>query len=293
MSETATWRAVRAVAIKEYQENLRTRSIYIVTGVFLVFTLVINLAIPLLAALLTGGRISNVNIPGLEQTAGVLGGIASFVVPILALLLAHGTFAGEEENGSLALLLAQPVTRTEVVVGKFLGIYAAVATSLLVGMGVGALAIAVRSSFAGLRTFALFMLITLVWTGAYVAIGMLLSALTRRRGTAMGLSVLAWFTYTIVWIVLVPLLFFFSGAELTERPPGWLLVVQLLNPNDVYGGLLGTYLDVFRTTLIVRILQSSGLTLQRYGGILLWTILALWVTLPVLGAWLRLRTKDV
>ena len=70
--------------------------------------------------------------------------IIGFVGSLLALLLTHDSIAGEKEVGSLRQVLANPVPRDVLLLGKFLGALLAVAIPVLVG-AVLALLIMVQS----------------------------------------------------------------------------------------------------------------------------------------------------
>ena len=53
--------------------------------------------------------------------------LSVYLAPLLALMMAFDGIAGEADRGSLGLLLSYPVTRTEILIGKFLAHLAALA----------------------------------------------------------------------------------------------------------------------------------------------------------------------
>ena len=87
-------------------------------------------------AMLLGARGHARSLAGLMQLAMVF-------VPLMAIVPSVVAIAGERESGSLDYLLAQPLTRTDVYLGKWAGVCSATALSVLVGFGlVGVAAVA-------------------------------------------------------------------------------------------------------------------------------------------------------
>src|SRR3546814_13191470 len=75
---------------------------------------------------------------GASPFGGVVVSLASltiFLLPLLALLLSFDAVVGEAERGTLLLLLAYPVGRWQVVLGKFLGHASILALAPVIGYG--------------------------------------------------------------------------------------------------------------------------------------------------------------
>jgi Cu-processing system permease protein len=73
---------------------------------------------------------------GFGRTAAGLLNLIMLVVPLMALTAGAGAIAGERERGTLLYLLAQPVSRTQVLLGKYQGLSTALVCSLCIGFGV-------------------------------------------------------------------------------------------------------------------------------------------------------------
>src|SRR5262249_9509550 len=91
---------------------------------FLVFA-VIFAGLALGLSLLGMSGLGNVAVSGSGRTAASLLNLVMVVVPLMALLVGAMSVAGEREQGTLQTLLAQPVVLQEVLLGKFLGLAAA------------------------------------------------------------------------------------------------------------------------------------------------------------------------
>ena len=121
-------------------------------------------------------------------TLGTIGFIMLWIVPILAMR----SFAEERAKGTLTLLLASPATLTEIVLGKFLGLYALLAMMLALFVAMpAALGFGTSLDWGHLASASLGVLLQL---GAYAAIGVWASSLTRHPTiaavTAIGLMLL-------------------------------------------------------------------------------------------------------
>ena len=123
-------RQVLTLAFKEFRDRLRNRWVLAVALVFAVFSLVITYA--------GGAQQGAVGLRSLEFTVTSLVSLVIYLVPLIALLLGFDAIVGERERGSLDLLLAYPITRSELLLGKYLGLALALALAMLAGLAANA-----------------------------------------------------------------------------------------------------------------------------------------------------------
>jgi Cu-processing system permease protein len=204
------------IAQRELREALRNKWLFIFAGGFALLALALSRA-----SLATAGY---AGLGGFGRTAASLVNALLLFVPLLGLSVGAGAIAADRERGALLYLLAQPVSRGEVFLGKALGAALAVGAALLAGFGLAALAIAVGSAadvsaFLGLVGF------TALLGVVSLGIGFLISALTQKSSTASGAALLLWLG--LVFLGDLGLV----GATLALRPtaPG-LLSALLINP---------------------------------------------------------------
>lgn len=163
------------------------------------------------------------------------GEVFGFTAPLLLIVLAVGrgasSIAGEEERGTLDLLLATPVTRARVVVEKAAAMVlyvAAVGAALAVSLAVAATAFGL--DVALWRVAAAVLLAVLVAT-AFGAIALATGAWLGRRGVAVGvatgLAVAAYVLDSLAQVV---------GALAPWR---WLSPVAYYRDTDPFGAGLG------------------------------------------------------
>ncbi len=218
-----------------------------------------------------------------RTTAGLLN-LIMLIVPLMALIAGAGTIAGERERGTLLYLLAQPVSRTQVILGKYLGLALALVCSLCIGFGVSAGALAWRAGGVGLGSYATLVGMTCALALAMLAVGTLVSAMSRRTGVATGVAL-------FVWLALV----FLSDLGLMAGSILFKLRVQ-----EVFGlGALNP-LQAFKMSVIVSmnasldVLGPAGVyASQAFGEGLPWllgSVIGAWTIVPLavaVGAFAR------
>jgi len=248
------------IARKELADGLRNR-----------WLLAISLLFALLAVGIawfgaaTAGQVGFTSIPA---TMASLASLATILMPLIALLLAYDAIVGEEEGGTLLLLLAYPLSRGQLLLGKFLGHGLILALATLLGFAAAALSIAVLVADIQLSQLlwacARFILSSTLLGWAFLAMAYALSSRVSEKSTAAGLALGLWFFFVLLFdLALLALLVLGKGRISPELLP-WLL---LLNPTDIY-----------------RLINLSGLGPEIDG------VLVLGRDLPVPGAvlWLAL-----
>lgn len=215
------------IAAKEVQEGLRNR--WVLATTILLATLALTLTF--LGSAPTG----NVGVRALDVVIVSLSSLTIFLLPLIALLISHDAIVGEMERGTMLLLLSYPVGRWQVLLGKFTGHLAILAFATVLGYGAAALALAATGAEIGVESWIAFaaMVGSSVLLGAvFIAIGTLVSALVRDRGTAAGIAVGIWLALVLIYdMALLALLVVDQGKVL---PAGFVNLLLLLNPTDVY-----------------------------------------------------------
>jgi ABC-2 type transport system permease protein len=130
------------------------------------------------------------------SAAGYLGSeLFSFMVPLLLLVAAigaaAGAIAGEEERGTLELLLANPLSRRRLVLEKTAAVTAEVlglGLVLLLSLWIGARSVGMEISFGHLASATASAVVLAI---AYGAVALLVGAATGRRALAIGVTAAA------------------------------------------------------------------------------------------------------
>lgn len=220
-------RSILIIAVKEIQEGLRNR--------WVLATTLLLAALALTLTFLGSAPTGNVGVRALDVVIVSLSSLTIFLVPLIALLISHDAIVGEMERGTMLLLLSYPVGRWQVLVGKFVGHLAILAFATVLGYGVAAMALVISGAAIDAESWAAFaqMIGSSILLGAvFIAIGYLVSALARDRGTAAGVAVGIWLLLVLIYdMALLGLLVVDQGRAISA---GLLNSLLLLNPTDVY-----------------------------------------------------------
>ncbi|MDJ0972113.1 MAG: ABC transporter permease subunit [Kiloniellales bacterium] len=276
-------KALVILAAKELRDGLRNR--WVAAAILLLATLSLSLAF------LGSAPVGSVKAGALSVTIASLSSLSVYLLPLIALLLAYDALVGEAERGTLLLLLAYPVARWQVVLGKFLGHVAILAVAILFGYGAVLLGLALTENGTAAagewQAFGAMMASSLLLGAAFLALGYLPSALVRERATAAGAAIGLWLIFVVLYdLTLLGLLIADEGQRIGQALISTLLVI---NPTDAY--------RLFNLAGSDGVGQVSGMAgLASAGGfgpaIPLLAILA-WVALPLTATVLVFRKKEI
>ncbi len=219
-------RAIPILAVQEIRVGLRNR--------WIAATTLLLAALALSLTLLGSAPTGTVGVDPLAVIVVSLSSLTIFLLPLIALLLSFDAVVGEQERGTLTLLLAYPVARWEVVLGKFLGHTAILAVATVIGYGAAAAALALRGGLeeAAWDGFTAMVGSSILLGAAFVALGGLASVVVRERATAAGIAVGIWLVFVLIYdTALLGLLVADQGQTVDAA---LLDVLLLLNPTDVY-----------------------------------------------------------
>lgn len=272
---TSIW----TLAQKELRDALRNRWFLLYTIAFVV----LSLAFAYLS--LAGAGIAG--LAGFGRTAASLINLVLLIVPLMALTVGAQSLAGEQERGTLSYLLAQPVGRVEVFLGKYLGLSLGLLASLALGFGISGLVMAFSGNGANdPGVYARLVVLAFLLSLTMLSVGLLISAFTRRASVAIGIGLFLWLVF-----VFLGDLGMMGTAIVLRLPVGSLFWLSLSNPLQIFK--MAAILDI-HTTLDV--LGPAGIyASQEFGDSLLaifLVALVVWAVAPALGAFARFATKS-
>lgn len=220
-------RSVAIIAGKEFRDGLRNR--------WVVATTCLLAALALTLAFLGSAPTGEVRVGALAVTIVSLSSLTIFLIPLIALLLAYDAVVGEVDRGTMALLLTYPVSRWEVMLGKFAGHVAILAVATLIGYGIAGVALEAvngEGDTDAWQAFAAMIGTSVLLGAAFVSIGYLISAAVRDRGTAGGIAIGVWLVFVLIYdMAILGVLVADQGRILTAERLNLLL---MLNPADAY-----------------------------------------------------------
>jgi Cu-processing system permease protein len=270
-------RIIWALAQKELRDALRNRW-------FLLYTLAfIGLALALSYMSLAGAGIAG--FAGFGRTAASLINLVLLIIPLMALTIGAQSLAHEQEQGTLAYLLAQPVTRVEVFIGKYFGLALGLLASLGLGFGIAGVVLALANGTGSPAAYVSLVLRTFLLSLTMLSVGFLISAFTKRAGVAIGIGLFFWLAFVFLGDLGL------MGTAITLRLSAeQLLWFSLLNPLQVFK--MAAILDINAT---LDLLGPAGIyAMQEYGaqlrGVFL-ALTALWIVAPALVAYVRFHLR--
>jgi len=121
--------------------------------------------------------------------------IFQIILALFAILLGYDAICGEKERGTLKLCLANSVPRTKFLLGKFIGSFSLLSTSLLFALGLGCLILPLLGVYLqGEEWIRLILIILtgLLYFGTFLAISFLVSALSQRSSSSFLILLIVW-----------------------------------------------------------------------------------------------------
>ncbi len=187
-------RTIYIIAQKEIQDGLRNR--------WVLATSLLLAALSLSLAFLGSSPVGEVDASRLSITIVSLSNLSIFLGPLIALMLSYDAIVGDIERGTMLLVLTYPVSRWELILGKFMGHLSLIALSIIIGYGIAGLAIGLTEgaiTFEEWKAYLALILSSIMLGGAFIAIGYLISVLVTERATAAGIAVGVWLLFVLLY----------------------------------------------------------------------------------------------
>ena len=173
--------------------------------------------------------LSSYGLSGFGRTTASMINMVLLIVPLMGLTLGAISLAGERERGTLLYMLAQPISKMEFLLGKFIGVALALLGALVIGFGLSGFLIAWHGGATQAGDYLALVALTFLLGLVSLSIGMFISSALRKADTAIGVAL-------FVWLILV----FFGdlgimGSALTLKLNiHQLFALSLLNPLQVF-----------------------------------------------------------
>jgi ABC-2 type transport system permease protein len=275
----------RSVVKKDFRDAIRSFSLLSTTLLFVVFATGLA-AIQWIPVMYRDSAVDT-------STLALLNSMRQptvFLIPLIGLLLAYDTIAGERESGSLRLALSLPNSRFEIVFGKFVGRTGVIAVSILVGYAVaGLVALATYESF-DFAVFGLYTLLTILYGAVYVGLATGFSAGMESRQRAFAGAGGLYFLFILGWDVLLLLLqLVIYGQDIPGTGlPDWFKFIGLSNPSTAFMHAVRAVIPEYGELTFYP--EGSAFYLQDWIG---FVILGFWGVVPLVLGYLRFERADL
>lgn len=274
MAKTIELKQIGVIAGKEFWDRIRNRWVLAVAVVFTALALVI--------AYFGAAQQGSVGFRGVEITIASLVSLVIYLVPLIALILGFDAIVGERERGSLDLLLSMPITRLELLLGKFFGLSAALSFSTVAGFGVAGVVLAANMSLAALFHYFGFILSSILLGMSFLSLAVAVSVVAADRTSASGIAIALWFFFVLVFDLLLLGLLVATGGELGGIGGNLFPYLLFLNPADIFRILNIFTLEEVRTLYGLATVFPAHLS----NPWLLGSVMVLWIIAPLsFAAW--------
>ena len=225
---------------------------------------------------------------GFNRTTASLLSLVLYLIPLVALMMGTQSFLRNE--GEDEMLFSQPVSRSDILAGKLLGLFAAMTTATFFGFGIGGLVIATQTDGEGFLGYPAFVLLSLILSLVFLSLSMLAAIVSRRRTKAFGIALLLWFFFVILYDLLV-----LGGSLLLKKRSANYFI---------FASLFGNPVDIVRVAGLLsmkggEVFGAAGASLLKflggYGQAIAALIVGLivWAAAPILISFRLLRDQDI
>jgi Cu-processing system permease protein len=207
--------------------------------------------------------------------------IVLIIVPLISIIFS--TIYVYNAAEFIELLVSQPIKRTTLLISIYTGIIGSLMLAVLVGIGLPVLIY--DHSATGLAL----VLAALILTAVFSGFAILASVITRDKARGIGLSILLWFYFAILFDALILfILFQFSDYPLEKVS----IALTALNPIDLSRIFVLLKMDV------AAMMGYTGAVFQQffegiYGVLFILGVSFAWIVLPITFAIRKFNKKDL
>ncbi len=210
------------------------------------------------------------------RTAASIINLGGFLIPLFAMLL--GVFSFITNQDYFEILVTQPVSRSKVLLGRYLGLLLTILGASLLGFGLPGVLIALVIGVVGAQSYLLVVVYSMMLAMVFTGLSVLISLVARRRQIALGIALGVWVFYELVYGMIM------LGTTL-YLPPN---VLKTVLP----AGLMGNPVDIARVLSLLQVggphlYGPAGATLVKLtGSTAMATVFGLfgllgWIVIPV------------
>ena len=247
--EGSPWQGLGAVALKELADHLSSARmrvlewLVVLTAAAALYGAIVNLRETTAEDPFLLLKLFTVSKPLLPSFVTILG----FLFPLMAIGLGFDAINGEHNRRTLSRILAQPIYRDALLAGKFLAGLAALAVSILclwlLVVGLAVWFLGVPPGGEEIVRSLVFLAVTVIYAGVWLALAMLLSIVFRSPATAALVALGVWLFMSLLWPMLASMIaqviappdirYVMLGLQ-TPETVEWQTALARLSPSTLY-----------------------------------------------------------
>lgn len=253
---------VMVIAQKEIKDSLRNRWVIFISLIFLILSLSVTFAGSAVAG--------HLSLPEIATLMSSLSTVAVFIIPLAAMLVSYDAFVGEDESGTLLLLMSYPISRQQILMGKLLGHSLIMAVTSCFAFGLTAVLLLVFGEAYEVQVivsqFAQFIFSSILLAITFILFGYIVSLKSTEKAKAVGSILFVWFLFVLIYdLILLTILV----ADLSFVNQYIINFLIALNPTDLYRAINLIGSDGASANLGMLASSTWGV-LALYGVMLLW-----------------------
>lgn len=207
--------------------------------------------------------------------------IILLTVPLVSILFT--TIYLYNSTEFIELLLSQPIARNKIWLSLFIGLAVSFITSFIIGSGIPLLI------YAEFKTACMMLLLGILISLVFVSIAFLSSILSRDKAKGIGISIMLWLYFCLLFDGIVLFLLF----QFTDYPiEKFIVIITSLSPVDLARILILLHLDVSA------MMGYTGAIFKDFFGtsiglLISILLLSLWFIIPFWISLIKFRKKDL
>lgn len=253
---------------KEVRESSKNRWFVLYTICFVVLAL--------LLLFLASSKDEIAGFSGFGRTAASLINLVLLFVPIISLVTGAISISNERESGTLSYLLSHPVTKTEVFLGKFIGLLLSIWISISLGFGLSGIIIALKGSVENISKYLITALLSVLLAASLLSLGFLISVISKKTAKAIGIAVFLWLVFLIFGDLGIMGTIVAMNLDISQ-----IFILALLNPAEIFK--IAAVLNISPRFEVLGPIGIYALKSFGYSGTfyLLFSMLVLWIAIPL------------
>ena len=207
--------------------------------------------------------------------------ILLIIVPLISIIFSTIYIYNSAEF--IELLVSQPLKRSTLWMSEFIGLSSAMSFAYFIGAGIPILLY--QPDAVGLTMIGTGILLSII----FVSIALLASVKTRDKAKGIGVAILLWFYFSIIFDGIVLFILFQFQDYPMEKP---MLIFTALNPIDLSRILILLKMD------ISALMGYTGAVFKDFFGtklglVIVFSILFLWIVIPYWVSIVKFKRKDL
>ena len=228
-----------------------------------------------------------VGLRGFGRISASLINLTLYLVPLISMSLAGLSIVSEREEGTLERVLSQPVSKTELLFGKYIGIVASIGTTTGLGYGLDAWLLWLVLNPADIGAFLSIMFSSILLASALAAVGLFISIVASSRFGALAAVLMAWLGLVAIYDLLVMGVTMVADLRWND-----LLPLLMLNPVES-----ARILMIYSFDQSLLFLGPTGTYVARAFGpnvpLAFGASLASWTVIAIVAALLAFKRQDL